>query len=209
MPEFSSSAEYFSAVQTRTGWAFILESFARFVAPETEALILDVGAGPGALVEIFRHQYGANAFGIDCDPAMVYAANQQVVGAVLTGCLPHLPFPDACFDIVTATNVLFLLEAPDAALREIQRVLVPGGSVVLLNPSPRMSLAAATELASVRELTGFARDNLLNWAKIAEANHRWSTSDIETMFAQVGFDPVAFRERIGPGLALYARGAKM
>ncbi|KAB2853517.1 MAG: hypothetical protein F9K46_18225, partial [Anaerolineae bacterium] len=63
--------EYYISMQTQTGWATILESFARFVAPPAGSRVLDVGTGPGALVKMFREQYQAEAFGVDANPLLM------------------------------------------------------------------------------------------------------------------------------------------
>lgn len=45
--------------------------------------------------------------------------------------LLHLTDPDECFDVVIAANVLHLLDAPEAAIRELWRVTRPGGLLIL------------------------------------------------------------------------------
>ncbi len=43
----------------------------------------------------------------------------------------HLPYPDASFDAVVAANVIHLLDDPNAALRELDRVCRPGGRLII------------------------------------------------------------------------------
>ena len=43
----------------------------------------------------------------------------------------HLAFPDASFDAVVAANVIHLLDEPDKALREMERVCRPGGRIII------------------------------------------------------------------------------
>lgn len=203
--------DYYSAMQSNQGWVRILESFARFVAPPKDAVLIDVGTGPGALVDIFRRDYQAKAIGLDYSLVLAARARQALeVDApfFVVGRLPQLPLGSQTVDLVTATNVLYLLAEPETALAEIVRCLRPSGTFVMLNPSPLMSTATATALANERNLRGFERENFIDWGKIAEANLRWSVDDIETMFRQVGLNLEDSRSRIGAGLALYARGIK-
>lgn len=202
--------EYYISMQTQTGWATILESFARFVAPPAESRVLDVGTGPGALVKMFREQYQAEAFGVDADPLlMAHALDYQAIGSIfICGSIYQLPFQTEQFDVVTATNVLYLLDEVLPALQEMVRMLRPGGTFVMLNPSPQMTIASATALADERGLTGFARENFVHWGEIAEAKVRWSPEQIAELFQKVGLQLTETRERVGVGLALYARGIK-
>ncbi|MBZ0315140.1 MAG: methyltransferase domain-containing protein [Anaerolineae bacterium] len=202
--------EYYISMQTQTGWTTILESFARFVAPPAGSRVLDVGTGPGALVKMFREQYQAEAFGVDDDPLlMAHALDYQAIGDLFVcGSVYQLPFQTNQFDVVTATNVLYLLEEVPSALQEMVRVLKSGGTFVMLNPSPQMTIASATALADERGLTGFARENFIHWGEIAEAKVRWSPKQIAELFQKVGLQLTETRERVGVGLALYARGMK-
>lgn len=202
--------DYYISMQTQTGWTTILESFARFVAPAEGARVLDIGTGPGALVKLFREQYHAEAYGVDYDPLMMAHASsyQMLRGAFICSSVYQLPLRAAQFDVVTATNVLYLLDEALPALIEVARILRPGGTFVMLNPSPQMSIVAATMLADERGLTGFARENFIHWGEIAEAKVRWSPKQIAELFQKVGLELTETRERVGAGLALYARGMK-
>lgn len=206
----SNPVEYFVSMQTQTGWATILESFARFVAPLEGAQTLDVGTGPGALVKLFREQYKADAYGLDADWLMMaHAVDFQSVGPVfMCGSIYQLPLKNDQFDVVTATNVLYLLDEVPSALEELVRILKPGGTLAMLNPSSQMSVAAATALANERGLIGFARENFIHWGEIAEAKMRWSPDQIAELFQEFGLHLTETRERVGTGLALYARGVK-
>lgn len=213
MSEDVCSAAYFAQVQATEGWRAILDSFARFVGPSPSYRTLDLGCGPGALVSIFQADYQARAFGVDMDWGMAQAALQmygpQTGSVYAVGSLPFLPYAPASFDLITATNVIYLVDDPAAALREAARLLKPGGDFVMLNPSEHMSIAAATTLADEKGLSGFARDNFIHWGEVAEAQYRWSEADIQGLFGQAGLKLTETRTRVGPGLARYARGQKV
>ena len=117
-----------------------------------------------------------------------------------------LPFSTQSFDLVTASNLLFLLSEPLGALNEMTRVLKPDGQIALLNPSENLSVASATVFADQRGLDGFARETLINWAVRAESHHRWTESQIQEMFAIVGLDLIRTTIAVGPGFAQFACG---
>ena len=77
-----------------------------------------------------------------------------------------------------------------------------------MNPSERMSVAAAADLADANRLDGLARETLLNYASRAEQHARWSVDELAGMFAQAGLQLTESTTRMGPGLVRYARGTK-
>jgi ubiquinone/menaquinone biosynthesis C-methylase UbiE len=98
--------------------------------------VLDVGCGQGIdLVEYARA--GARATGIDLTPRHVELARSHLqalalAGTVVHGDAEHLPFEDACFDVVSSNGVLHHTPDMPAALREIHRVLRPGGTARII-----------------------------------------------------------------------------
>lgn len=211
MPDMQSAdyADFVKSIQQNEGWTRILESFARFVNPTEGAIMADLGTGAGTLVNMLREEYKAQAFGIDYNPMLLNVGRdlypQQTA---VQGNAYHLPLANASLDMLTATNVLYLLNEPSKALREIQRVLKIGGRVVLLNPSVKMNIINATQLADERNLTGSSREQLINWGRVAEEHPRWSTTEIEIMLKRIGCGEIETRERIGNGLALYIRAVR-
>lgn len=206
----TTPVDYFSEMQANDGWRGILESFARFVQPSPNALLMDVGAGPGALVEIFADKYQAVAWGVDIDPAMMHRAKELRQSHRWTiGGLPQLPFGPNTFDCVTAVNVLYLINNPQAGFQEIGRVLKPQGTLAILNPSENMSIAAAEALIQEKGLMGFAKENFLYWATVATKKPRWTADELQTLFAHSGLHLTDTQLKIGDGLARYARGIKV
>lgn len=98
---------------------------------------LDVGMGPGRLCEALA----ATAWtvsGVDASAQMVHAARERLPGAadrLLQGYIESVPFPDAVFDLVTATGVIEYSD-PRVAIAEIARVVRPGGLAVISYPNP-------------------------------------------------------------------------
>lgn len=203
-----ASALYFTAVQADPGWQAVLEAFARFVALPPAQRVLDVGCGPGQLPRLLAAA-GHTVTGLDRDPAMVAQAAAQAAGPTyLVGDVLTLPFAPASFDAVLATNVVFLTTDPARALREMARLVRLGGLVAMLNPSEAMSIAAATALANERDLTGFPRTSLINWGRIAEANHRFTPADLTTLYQQAGLATPTTADKLGPGLARFVKARK-
>jgi len=211
MPDFSN----FLDVQTKTAWGRILIDFASFCAPSTgsgqrptpASLILDIGSGPGLLPAIFSRDTlagtgGHTAYGIDHDFALL---NSSLFPNLAQADALNIPFASSVFNLITATNVLFLLPDPISALKEWRRLLTSDGQLCLLNPSENMSIAAATQLADQRKLDGTARQSLLYWAHNAETYASWTEGETKDLLAQAGFRLEESVLRVGPGFARFAR----
>ena len=103
--------------------------------------VLDVGNGQG--IDLVRYaRAGAQVTGIDLTPrhvelARAHLAAYDLPGTVVLGDAEELPFPDAGFDRVSSNGVLHHTPNIEPALREIRRVLKPGGEarIILYNRS--------------------------------------------------------------------------
>lgn len=113
-----------------------LETTLRHLGPDPGS-VLDAGMGPGRLcAELDRR--GWAVWGVDWSPEMVELGRRRMPHAcdrLLRARIEELPFPDGSFDAVAATGVLEYADAP-VALRELARVLRPGGRAVLSYPNP-------------------------------------------------------------------------
>jgi SAM-dependent methyltransferase len=93
--------------------------------------VLDVGSGQG--MDVARYALaGARVTGIDLTPRHVELARSHlaalgVAATIVQGDAEAMPFPDASFDRVSSNGVLHHTPDMPAALREIHRVLRPGG----------------------------------------------------------------------------------
>jgi SAM-dependent methyltransferase len=93
--------------------------------------VLDVCCGPGMLVAGALER-GAGAIGLDFATEAVELARKMVPkGNFQQGDAQAMPFPEASFDAVLCGYGLMHLPEPAAALREILRVLRPGGRTAL------------------------------------------------------------------------------
>ena len=94
---------------------------------------LDVGCGEGRFCRVLRDR-GIDTVGLDPTPALLATARaRDTTGTYVEGLAEHLPFDDASFDLVV--SYLTLIDIPDvqAAIREMARVLAPGGTLLIAN----------------------------------------------------------------------------
>jgi demethylmenaquinone methyltransferase/2-methoxy-6-polyprenyl-1,4-benzoquinol methylase len=107
----------------------------RFLVSRTEAgpgtTVLDVATGTGAVARELLTQKGCTVVGLDQSPQMLEEARRRLPPDVklVEGHAEQLPFPDAAFDALTFTYLLRYVEDPGSVLRELARVVRPGGTI--------------------------------------------------------------------------------
>jgi SAM-dependent methyltransferase len=90
-------------------------------------IVLDVGCGDGQIARALAKN-GAEVLGIDPTKLHIDIANERAGGPTyLLGSATSLPVPDASQDAVVACLVFEHIDAVDAAIAEVARVLKPGG----------------------------------------------------------------------------------
>ena len=94
---------------------------------------LDIGAGTGALISRMKVDLNMESSVCDYTDKLMVLPGQKVDIANLN--LEPLPYADATFDVVTATEVIEHLEDYRQVLRDIYRVLKPGGVCILSTPN--------------------------------------------------------------------------
>jgi ubiquinone/menaquinone biosynthesis C-methylase UbiE len=200
---------YISAAQAG-GWGDTLRAFVRFLALPTEASVLDVGTGPGLLPRLLSAAGARCAAGADDSPAMLRRAAElsHAVAVEWTACsVLRLPFVNASFDAVLATNLLFLLPDPAAGLAEMVRVARRGGTVAFMHPNEAMSAAAAEAFMDERGIGGFDRFSFVNYARLAEAHHRLSAGEWAALSQSAGLTEIRSQTRSG-GMVLLMAGIR-
>lgn len=104
--------------------------------------VLDVGCGTGTLAIAAKRRVGptGSVYGIDASPEMIARAARKAGRASLeinfkTAAFEALPFPYASFDVVLSTMMLHHLpdEARRQGIREIRRVMKPGGRLLAVD----------------------------------------------------------------------------
>jgi SAM-dependent methyltransferase len=95
--------------------------------------ILDVGCGTGANL-LMLSEYG-EAEGVDISEDALAFCRERGLDKVRLGAGEELPYEDGTFDLVTAFDVVEHMDDDLAGLREMRRVLRPGGRVLLFVPT--------------------------------------------------------------------------
>lgn len=146
-----------------------VDDSALFLLPHLEPgmRLLDVGCGPGTItVGLARRVAPGRVVGIDAAAEVLEEARAHAAGVGVDNVEFHeasiydLPFRDGGFDVVYAHQFHQHLADPVASLREIRRVLSPGGLVAVRD-------------ADFATMTAYPPDPLLDrWLEVYEAVHR-------------------------------------
>ena len=108
--------------------------------------VLDLGACRGALGHLDMRQKDVRVFGTDIDP--VVEGNQQIDEGRSIEPNGTIPWSDETFDLAFSSFVWEHVEHPIQFLKEVSRVLKPGGLYLAQTPSSRHYVAAAARLTS-------------------------------------------------------------
>ncbi|HEV2998774.1 MAG TPA: class I SAM-dependent methyltransferase, partial [Solirubrobacteraceae bacterium] len=97
------------------------------------ARILDAGCGSGRnMIELARH---GEVTGVEISDASAALARDRHVGEVIEGSVLDMPFDDGAFDLAVSLDVIEHLEDDREALRELRRVVAPGGALLVTVPA--------------------------------------------------------------------------
>jgi SAM-dependent methyltransferase len=97
------------------------------------ARILDAGCGSGRnMLELARH---GTVTGVELSPTSATLARDRNAGEVLTCSVLEMPFADDSFDLAVSLDVIEHLDDDLAAMRELRRVVAPGGALLVTVPA--------------------------------------------------------------------------
>lgn len=184
------------------------------------ASVLDFGCGTGEIARALAAA-GYALTGCDLSPAMIEAARARAGGPsyVLldTDRLPALPFADSQFDAVVSSSVFEYLPDPAGQLRELRRVLRPGGWLLATVPDPRDSLRVeeARERARIEaawwrglfELLPLRLRSRTRIEYLLRSGNRFALEDWRARLQSAGLDSAAIGPCAGPLVLLEARAA--
>lgn len=158
------------------------------LAPAPGMRLLDVGCGVGHLLAwLATHTARAGrpvaCHGVDLSFNSLRAARRAGLLAVSVGDAAHLPYRDASFDRVVCNGAAHHLPDLPAALRELFRVLQPGGRLVLYEP-------VDSPLTGAVRRTVFRRSRYESPADL-EHKHAFTRAAVERALAEVGFVDLA------------------
>lgn len=160
--------------------------------------VLDVACGTGVLSRAVAQVVGpdGSVTGLDLDPGMLtLAAREAPAIAWHRAVAEHLPFPDAAFDaVVSQFGIMFFQDRP-RALREMWRVLRPGGRMAVavwasLDETP----AYAAEVALVERMAGVAAADVLRSPFVLGDRDQF-----ERVFIAAGISPDSVTTHAGTG----------
>eukprot|EP00656_Telonema_subtile_P054523 TRINITY_DN8179_c0_g1_i1.p1 TRINITY_DN8179_c0_g1~~TRINITY_DN8179_c0_g1_i1.p1 ORF type:complete len:290 (+),score=55.28 TRINITY_DN8179_c0_g1_i1:16-885(+) len=107
----------------------------RTLQPAAGERVLDIGCGPGFLLEDLNHQVGESGHVEGCDPSLVMCelAEKRLPSHVIVkpAKAEELPYRDESFDVVVLSQVLLYVHDVPKALEEARRVLRPGGRLLI------------------------------------------------------------------------------
>jgi demethylmenaquinone methyltransferase/2-methoxy-6-polyprenyl-1,4-benzoquinol methylase len=184
--------------------------------PSDAQRVLDVATGTGAVaLELIKR--GHTVVGIDQSAEMLAVARQRLPGVELhEGSAEQLPFADAEFDALTFTYLFRYVADPAATLRELARVVKPGGVVAmqefglprgvwrpLWELYVRIGLPTAGRVIAPgwHEVGSFLGPSIRNFWK------EWPEPRFLDMWRDAGFDDVGAR-RMSVGGGIVVSGTK-
>ena len=193
--------------------------------PSDAARVLDVATGTAAVaIELARAEPARIVVGLDQSPEMLAAGHDRLARAGLSdrielreGRAESLPFADGEFDALTFTYLLRYVEDVQATLRELARVVRPGGTVAMLEFAlprgiwrplwelyVRVGLPAAGAVVSPgwRDVGGFLGPSIRGFWR------DWPEPRLLDAWREAGLRDVAARRlSLGGGIVVWGRRA--
>ncbi len=150
--------------------------------------VLDLGIGPGtSAIEMARADPSRRHVGLDASAWMVSRARARARAAgvpllLLRADALRLPLHDGRFDGATGHSFLYLLADANAALREVRRVLRPGGRVAFLEPR-----AAGADLGAALRTGAHHALAMTFWRGMSGLHRRFDEVSLPALLSEAGF----------------------
>jgi ubiquinone/menaquinone biosynthesis C-methylase UbiE len=155
--------------------------------------VLDVACGTGVIARLASQQVGdtGSVAGLDVNPGMLTVARSETPQGMPIewheASAEDMPFPDASFDVVLCQMGLQFMPNAHAALREMWRVLVPGGRLILNLPGPTPRFFTIMEEALARHIDSQAA------GFVNQVFSLHDTAEIQNLVSGAGFHDVSLR----------------
>jgi demethylmenaquinone methyltransferase/2-methoxy-6-polyprenyl-1,4-benzoquinol methylase len=196
----------------------------RFLVSRIEAhpgdTVLDVATGTGAVAVELVRQKSCSVVGLDQSPDMLAVARRRVPAQVtlVEGEAGNLPFPDTSFDALTFTYLLRYVDDTAATLRELARVVRPGGTIAGLEfgVPPLLPARLAWRLYTRSGLPLAGRLISPGWHEVGvflgpSIDELWRRLPLDRLLAlwrEAGLDDVRFRRlSLGGGIVIWGTRA--
>ena len=183
-------------------------------------VVLDVACGTGAVATELLDHYGCRVVGIDQSADMLAEARRRLGDRVELheGRAEALPFEDASFDGLTFTYLLRYVDDPEATLRELARVVRPGGRIAMLefcvpvNPVARTAweayVRAGLPLAGRAISPGWRAVGDFLGPSIREFWRDWPVERLLSAWERAGIENVRLRRlSLGGGIVVWGSRA--
>jgi len=175
--------------------------------PSTGEHVLDVGTGTGLVAHLLAPRVNpGTVIGIDLsDHMLALARSKQTKNVQFLGmAAEHLVFRPDTFDLVTMGQALAYLADPTSALAEANRVLRPGGRLVM--SCQRRSLSTRAQDLFFQGLAPLARRHYLNLPRYSSERSRFGEPDVlPQILATAGFEVTKLTEMVTGGRTRDAR----
>jgi demethylmenaquinone methyltransferase/2-methoxy-6-polyprenyl-1,4-benzoquinol methylase len=181
--------------------------------------VLDVATGTGAVARELLAQKQCTVVGLDQSPEMLTEARRLLPDTVrlVRGEAQSLPFPDRAFDGLTFTYLLRYVSDPAATLRELARVVRPGGTIAGLEfavprgiwrPPWELYVRVGLPLAGRAISPGWGRVGEFLGPSIREFYERWPEERLLACWRAAGIEDVRSRRlSLGGGIVTWGRRA--
>jgi demethylmenaquinone methyltransferase/2-methoxy-6-polyprenyl-1,4-benzoquinol methylase len=188
----------------------------RLAVGETDT-VLDVATGTGLVARELVHRFGCSVVALDQSPEMLAVAAERTRGLpvrLVEGRAEKLPFADGEFAGLTFTYLLRYVDDPAATVRELARVVRPGGTIAMLEFAlPRGVWRALWELWVRAGLPAAGRLISPGWHEVGRflgpsIRDFWERHDPVELFRSAGIEDVrARRLSLGGGIVVWGRRA--
>ena len=197
---YDEVADPYERFQASNGYASLARDLVTALNLTPGASVLDVGCGTGAAIIPAQRLVGAHGLvvGFDISVPMLRRAVASGAKHLVAGIVPGLPFHDRCFDGGAASLVLSHVERCEPAIRDMVRVLKPGGrlgvSAAAQSPN-RPNLAYQAWEMTAESMVG--REALLGAKGSVAPWEEWliDPSHLEAALASGGLEDIEVHQR--------------
>ncbi len=182
-------AAYYERVSRSRAERNFMEPLRKEIAGQASGVVLEIGAGNGLNFAFYDPGLVERVEAIEPDTAMLRYARTRIATTKVPITLTQtpvevLPFADETFDCVIATLVFCSVSDPAGGLREIRRILKPGGKLLLLE-----------HVRSQGTIAGLIQDILVPVTTRIAGNCHWNRNTERTV-AEAGFE-LEYRRDLG------------